>query len=102
MLRLLKMLFIEYGSGVSLFAKKVKKMTPNQGGMYLPRVLIGRTVGIVVLPEESRELKKIEKTRDELLKIPIKKKEEIRESEGIETTVEKDKDRFNVDLNSKK
>ena len=80
--------------------------------MYLPKYLIGRTVAAIVLPEESEILKNIETARDELLRIPLKKKEEINRSEGIDMEDEPsdlephpkpDKDgRFNIDLSPRK
>lgn len=113
MIRLLKVFILEQELGVSVFQKVVKKFTPNQGGIYLPRNLIGRTVTITIMPEESERLKKIEKARDELLKLSIKREEseEIKDSEFDsrpykKTTVEgpgeiPDRDRFKIDLSPK-
>ena len=86
--------------------------------MYLPKYLIGRTVTVIVMPEESVKLKKIEKARDEVLKLSIERKEAINESEGIEDSefdkrpyrtksVEgpgkfPDDGRFNIDISPKK
>jgi hypothetical protein len=100
MIRLLKAFILGQDLGVSVFQKEVKKFTPNQGGIYLPRTLIGRTVTITVIPEETSKLKKIEKARDESLKIPIEKKE-IDEPKKTEIIEEKP-DRFNIDLGPKK
>lgn len=120
LIRLLKLFILDQDIGARLLYKEVKKMTPNQGGIYLPKEWVGRTVTITLFPEESRDLKKIDKRREESFKLDIieepKKEEEVevkelRKSVGeVQTATtprppieepSSDPDRFNIDLNPK-
>lgn len=100
LIRLLKLFILEQDIGARLLYKQVKKMTPNQGGVYLPKNWIGRTVTITLFPEESKDLKKIDKRREEAFKLDIEV-EEPKKEEEVEVKESISPDRFNIDLNPK-